>query len=164
MAKIFDFKAIVITTTVLLVAAITMSATYPVQAKVEPTPPNTDGSCASGSFETRIGCCPNGTTNIHDTCVVSSSPKPFVGISVGVGALLLFIGMSIGPVLTGVYMENHQTIKGVQGSYPSLESYNLVFLTSGLLSTVSVRVFVLFIIFVIKHYNHSIYLGTNCSE
>jgi MFS family permease len=58
--------------------------------------------------------------------VVSSSPKSFVGISVGVGALLLFIGMSIGPALTGVYMENHQTIKGVQGSYPSLESYNLV--------------------------------------
>jgi MFS family permease len=69
--------------------------------------------------------------------VVSSSPKSFVGISVGVGALLLFIGMSIGPALTGVYLENHQTIKGVQGSYPSLESYNLVFLTSGLLSTVS---------------------------
>jgi MFS family permease len=69
--------------------------------------------------------------------VVSSSPKSFVGISVGVGALLLFIGMSIGPALTGVYMENHQTIKGVQGSYPSLASYNLVYLTSGLLSTVS---------------------------
>src|SRR5919204_2181680 len=69
--------------------------------------------------------------------VVSSSPKPFIGISVGVGALLLFIGMSIGPALAGVYMENHQTIKGVQGSYASLGSYNLVYLTSGLLSTVS---------------------------
>ena len=69
--------------------------------------------------------------------VVSSSPKSFIGISVGVGALLLFIGMSIGTALTGVYMENHQTIKGVQGSYPSLGSYNLVYLTSGLLSTVS---------------------------
>jgi MFS family permease len=69
--------------------------------------------------------------------IVSSSPKSFVGISVGVGALLLFIGMSIGPALTGVYMQNHQVIKGVQGSYPSLESYNLVYLTSGLLSTVS---------------------------
>jgi MFS family permease len=69
--------------------------------------------------------------------IVSSSPKSFVGISVGVGALLLFIGMSIGPALTGAYMENHQTIKGVQGSYPSLGSYNLVYLTSGLLSTVS---------------------------
>jgi MFS family permease len=69
--------------------------------------------------------------------IVSSSPKSFIGISVGVGALLLFIGMSIGPALTGVYMENHQTIKGVQGSYPSLGSYNLVYLSSGLLSSVS---------------------------
>ncbi|MDQ3840324.1 MAG: MFS transporter, partial [Thermoproteota archaeon] len=69
--------------------------------------------------------------------VVSSSPKSFIGISVGVGALLLFIGMAIGPALSGVYMENHETIKGVQGSYPSLASYNLVYLTSGLLSAVS---------------------------
>jgi MFS family permease len=69
--------------------------------------------------------------------IVSSSPKSFIGISIGVGALLLFIGMSIGPALTGIYMENHQTIKGVQGSYPSLGSYNLVYLSSGLLSSVS---------------------------
>ncbi len=69
--------------------------------------------------------------------VVSSSPKSFIGISVGVGALLLFIGMAIGPALTGVYMESHETIKGLQGSYPSLYSYNLVYITSALLSAVS---------------------------
>ena len=69
--------------------------------------------------------------------VVSSSPKSFIGISVGVGALLLFIGMAIGPALAGVYMENHETIKGDQGSYPSLNSYNLVYITSALLSTIS---------------------------
>jgi MFS family permease len=69
--------------------------------------------------------------------IVSSSPKSFVGISVGVGALLLFIGMSIGPALTGVYMEDHQTINGVQGSYPSLGSYDLVYLTSAFLSSIS---------------------------
>ena len=69
--------------------------------------------------------------------VVSSSPKSFIGISVGVGALLLFIGMAIGPALAGVYMESHETIKGVQGSYPSLDSYNLVYITSTLLSAVS---------------------------
>jgi MFS family permease len=69
--------------------------------------------------------------------VVSSSAKSFIGISVGVGALLLFIGMAIGPALAGVYMESHETIEGVQGSYPSLGSYNLVYLTSGLLSAVS---------------------------
>ncbi len=69
--------------------------------------------------------------------VVSSSPKSFIGISVGVGALLLFIGMAMGPALAGVYMESHETIKGVQGSYPSLDSYNLVYITSALLSAVS---------------------------
>jgi MFS family permease len=70
--------------------------------------------------------------------VVSKSPKEFTGISVGVGALLLFIGMAIGPALTGVYMGNHETAEGVQGSYPSAGSYDLVFLTVGLLSGVSV--------------------------
>jgi len=69
--------------------------------------------------------------------VVSSSPKSFIGISVGVGALLLFIGMAMGPALAGVYMESHETIKGIQGSYPSLDSYSLVYTTSALLSAVS---------------------------
>ena len=70
--------------------------------------------------------------------VVSSSPKEFTGISVGMGALLLFIGMAIGPALAGVYMGNQEMLEGVEGAYPSLESYNLVFLTAGLLSAVSV--------------------------
>jgi MFS family permease len=70
--------------------------------------------------------------------VVSSSPREFTGISTGVGALLLFIGMAIGPALAGVYLGNHETVEGVTGSYPSLESYNLVFLTAGLLSGVTV--------------------------
>ncbi len=70
--------------------------------------------------------------------VVSSAPKEFTGISVGVGALLLFIGMAIGPALAGVYMGNHETVAGAEGSYPSSGSYNLVFLTAGLLSAVSV--------------------------
>jgi MFS family permease len=70
--------------------------------------------------------------------VVSKAPKEFTGISVGVGALLLFIGMAIGPALAGVYMENHQTVEGIEGSYPTAGSYNLVFLTAALLSAVSV--------------------------
>jgi MFS family permease len=69
--------------------------------------------------------------------VVSGSPKEFTGISVGVGALLLFIGMAIGPALAGVYMGNHETVEGIGGSYPSPGSYNLVFLTAILLSAVS---------------------------
>jgi MFS family permease len=69
--------------------------------------------------------------------VVSSSPKEFTGISVGVGALLLFIGMALGPAIAGVYMESH-LVEGIGGFYPSPGSYNLVFLTVGLLSVVSI--------------------------
>jgi MFS family permease len=69
--------------------------------------------------------------------VVSSSPMEFVGISVGVGALFIFIGMSIGPALTGAYMEDKKAIDGIHGLYPSPTSYDLVFLTSGLLAIVS---------------------------
>jgi hypothetical protein len=46
--------------------------------------------------------------------------------------------MAIGPALAGVYMGNHETVAGAEGSYPSPGSYNLVFLTAGLLSAVSV--------------------------
>ena len=50
--------------------------------------------------------------------------------------------MAIGPALTGVYLENRESINELPGSYPSPASYNLVYLTSGLLSAVSL-VFVL---------------------
>jgi len=69
--------------------------------------------------------------------IVSSSPKEFTGISVGVAALLLFIGMAIGPALAGVYMADHKTIQNIEGSYPSSASYNLVFGTALLLAAVS---------------------------
>ena len=68
--------------------------------------------------------------------VVTSSPKEFTGISVGVGALLLFIGMALGPAIAGVYMES-QAVQVVDGFYPSPNSYNLIFLTVGLLAVVS---------------------------
>jgi hypothetical protein len=69
--------------------------------------------------------------------VVSESPKEFIGISTAVAALLMFIGMATGPALAGVYMESHSIIKGIQGSYPTLGSYDMVFLTSALLSVVA---------------------------
>jgi peptidase M23-like protein len=41
------------------------------------------------------------------------------------------------PMLVGVYMEDHETVAGVNWSYPSPGSYNAVFITAGLLSAVS---------------------------
>jgi MFS family permease len=71
--------------------------------------------------------------------IVSSAPKQYVGISTGIGALLLFIGMAIGPAIAGMYMQKHQVyVDGISGSFPSSESYNMVFLTAAILSIVSI--------------------------
>jgi MFS family permease len=71
--------------------------------------------------------------------IVSSAPKQYVGISTGIGALLLFLGMAIGPAIAGMYMQTHQvSVDGISGSFPSSESYNMVFLTAAILSIVSI--------------------------
>jgi len=78
------------------------------------------------------------TTTTTWNLIVSSAPKEFMGISTGIGALLLSIGMAIGPALAGTYMQTFNTsIKGIAGSFPSPESYNMVFLTAAVLSAVS---------------------------
>jgi MFS family permease len=64
--------------------------------------------------------------------VVSSAPMEFMGISTGIGALLLSIGMSVGPALAGTYMQDHITIEGLQ--FPSPASFDMIFLTTGLLA------------------------------
>ena len=67
--------------------------------------------------------------------LVSSSPKEYIGISVGVGALLFFLGMAIGPALSGIYIQMNQSIiEGIDGLFPSKESFNMIFLTAGILS------------------------------
>ena len=67
--------------------------------------------------------------------LVSSSPKEYTGISVGVGALLFFLGMAIGPALSGIYIQMNQSIiEGISGLFPSKESFNMIFLTAAILS------------------------------
>jgi len=67
--------------------------------------------------------------------LVSFSPKEYTGISVGVGALLFFLGMAIGPALSGIYIQMNQSIiEGIDGLFPSNESFNMIFLTAGILS------------------------------
>ena len=69
--------------------------------------------------------------------IVSSSPKEHVGISVGIGSLLLFMGMSIGPALAGMYMQANE-VHIVNGNFASPQSYNMIFLTAVLLSVISI--------------------------
>ncbi|HET7642154.1 MAG TPA: MFS transporter, partial [Nitrososphaeraceae archaeon] len=71
--------------------------------------------------------------------LVSSSPKEYTGISVGVGALLFFLGMAIGPALSGIYIQTNQSIiEGIKGLFPSEESFNMIFFTAVVISIASI--------------------------
>ena len=71
--------------------------------------------------------------------ILESTPRQFSGISLGMTVLFNLIGSSVGPAVAGIYMQTHQAIvKGVAGSFPSPESYNLIFLTLALTSVVPV--------------------------
>jgi hypothetical protein len=78
----------------------------------------------------------------------TSTPKRFSGIAFAAALLPQFTGMAIGPVIVEVYMQTHKILLNSNTvgdgpallSFPSLEAYNLIFLTGVLLS-------VLFIVF-----------------
>ncbi len=70
--------------------------------------------------------------------VLQSTPRKFSGISLGMTVLFNLIGGSVGPAVAGIYMQANQVlIKGV-GSYPSPDSYNLIFLTIALASLIPI--------------------------
>jgi MFS family permease len=71
--------------------------------------------------------------------VLQSTPRQFSGISLGMTVLFNLIGGSIGPAVAGIYMQSHQVIKkDIIGSFPSPESYSLIFLTIALTSLVPI--------------------------
>jgi MFS family permease len=71
--------------------------------------------------------------------VLEPTPRQFSGISLGMTTLFKMIGSSIGPAVAGIFMQTNQAIvKGVVGSFPSSDSYNLIFLTLALTSLVPV--------------------------
>ncbi|MGG6460452.1 MAG: MFS transporter [Candidatus Eiseniibacteriota bacterium] len=74
--------------------------------------------------------------------VLTSTPKQFSGISLGMDHLIYLIGSSVGPVIAGTYMQAHQVITNpsdrISTSYPSPESYSMIFLTATITSLASV--------------------------
>ena len=77
------------------------------------------------------------------------TPRQFSGVSLGMSVVLVLIGSSIGPAIAGIYMQTHQEViaKGVSGnsggSFPSPISYNLIFLTAALVSTISIALVII---------------------
>jgi MFS family permease len=80
-----------------------------------------------------------GSVNI----VLTSTPKQFSGISLGMNLLIYLIGSSVGPVIAGIYLQTNQIFVesetgSISSSFPSPESFNLIFLTAALISISSV--------------------------
>jgi len=74
--------------------------------------------------------------------VLTSTPKQFSGISLGMNLLIYLIGSSVGPVIAGIILQSHQittnSLASVSTSYPSPESYSMIFLIAALISLSSV--------------------------
>ena len=71
--------------------------------------------------------------------VLQYTPIQFSGISLGMTVLFNLVGGSVGPSIAGIYMQTHRVIaEGSFGSFPSPESYNLIFLTIALASLVPI--------------------------
>jgi MFS family permease len=76
--------------------------------------------------------------------ILQSTPRKFTGISLGMTVLFNLVGGSIGPAVAGIYMEANQVfVNDVIGSFPSPETYNLIFLTIALTSLVPVALSIL---------------------
>jgi MFS family permease len=87
--------------------------------------------------------------------VLQSTPRKFSGISLGMTVLFTLIGGSVGPAIAGIFMQANQVfIEGV-GSYPSSDSYNLIFLTIAIASLIPIALS----IFLRRTYPHKVLLG-----
>jgi MFS family permease len=71
--------------------------------------------------------------------ILQSTPRKFSGISLGMTVLFNLIGGSVGAAVAGIYMQANQVfVNDVTGSFPSPDSYNLIFFTIALISLVPV--------------------------
>lgn len=77
--------------------------------------------------------------------VLEFSPRHLSGISLGMTVLLNLIGGAVGPTVAGIIMQMNQVSIGgnmgdisMAGSFPSPQSYSLIFLITALLSLVSI--------------------------
>ena len=74
--------------------------------------------------------------------VLTSTPRQFSGISLGMNLLIYLIASSVGTVIAGAYMQANEVTtnapNGILTYYPSPGSYNMIFLTATVISLTSV--------------------------
>lgn len=89
-----------------------------------------------GILSTGLSLASVGAMNV----IILSTPRRFSGISLGMSTLMRIVGSSIGPALAATYMQMNQILLSVDGIplyYPSLQSFNLIFLSAVLASVAS---------------------------
>ena len=73
--------------------------------------------------------------------IILSTPRQFSGISLGMSSLMRIVWASIGPALAGMYMQTNQTlfnVDGIMNYFPSSMSFDLIFLSAVIVSTISI--------------------------
>ncbi len=76
--------------------------------------------------------------------IMTSTPIRYSGISLGMSVVIMIIGMSIGPIVSGFFMQSFQTTTTtttttiMMTSHPSAIAYNMIFFTGILISVCSV--------------------------
>jgi hypothetical protein len=75
--------------------------------------------------------------------IILSSPREYLGVTLGMSSMLRIVVSSIGPALAAMYMQTNQLIikvKGITESLPSSFSFDLIFVTAVILSIASIVV------------------------
>ncbi|MDE1866295.1 MAG: MFS transporter [Thaumarchaeota archaeon] len=71
--------------------------------------------------------------------IMVATPKQNVGASLGMSTLIRIIGASVGPAMAGMFMQTHKTsLPGVSGTFPTPDSYNLIFLIATIIAISSI--------------------------
>lgn len=73
--------------------------------------------------------------------VILAVPREHAGVTIGMSSMLRIVGSSIGPALAAMYMQTNQSIihvNGIPQAFPSSYSFDLIFLSAVILSTLSI--------------------------
>lgn len=73
--------------------------------------------------------------------IILSIPRQNSGASLGMTTFLRIVGSSVAPALSGMFLQGYQYTVNIGGKpqyFPSSESYNLIFITSTILSIISI--------------------------
>ncbi len=71
--------------------------------------------------------------------ILRSVPMQMTGVALGMTLLFNFVGMSVGPAVSGMLQETYKgTVPGLKGLFPTDHAYDLIFIISALMSLASV--------------------------